>query len=113
MSRAMPVTLTERKYHNQPTDVDGYHFPSKAEARRYQELRLMERVGAITDLRVHTRFPIIVNGRSCGYWEADFDYQERGVHRVEDVKGVRTPVYRLKRRLVEALYPVTIDEIDA
>lgn len=93
------------KYAAIPTVVDGIRFASKREARRYAELRLLERGGEIANLELQPFFPCVVNGKSVCTYIADFAYLSRGgVRVVEDVKGVKTPVYRLKKKLVEALY---------
>ena len=93
-----------------PTEVDGIKFPSKKEARRYGELKLLEREGKIQGLEVHKRWQLVVNEMRIGYYEADFDYLEDGEHVVEDCKGVRTTAYQLKKRLTMALFGVTIKE---
>lgn len=103
------------KYGAVPTEVDGIRFASKAEAKRYSELKLMERAGEISHLELQPVYPLIVNGVRVGKYIGDFRYRDtksgRLVH--EDRKGVRTPLYRLKKRIVEALYPgVTITEIN-
>ena len=101
------------KYKAVPTYIDGIRFASKKEAGRYCELKLLEKAGAISDLELQTKFPIILNnGKICTY-KADFSYvQLLGSKRiVEDVKGFRTPVYKLKKKLVEALYKIKIIEI--
>lgn len=98
------------KYGNRITEVDGIAFDSRAEARRYGELKLLERGGAIGGLRVQVPYPVVVNGiRICKYI-ADFVYVEAGAEIVEDVKGYRTAVYRLKKRLVEACYGLKVKE---
>lgn len=110
--------MSERrgKYNARPVDADGYHFDSAAEYRRYNELALLQRAGAITDLEIHPRFvihPKDQHGRAL-YYEADFAYYDRNrcANVVEDVKGVRTAVYQLKRRLFLARYPDRVfDEI--
>lgn len=98
------------KYHAIKTEVDGFVFDSKAEARRYSELKLLEKVGEIKDLQLQPPFPVFVNGKLICHYIADFSYHEKGKYIVEDVKGVKTPVYRLKKKLVEALYNITITE---
>ena len=101
------------KYQAKPTVVDGVRFASKKEARRYGELKAMEKAGQIQWLRIQRSFEIIVNGINVGKYIADFVYRtipDRGwVY--EDVKGYRTPVYRLKKKLVEALYGIKIVEV--
>lgn len=81
-------------------------FDSKLEHARFLELCVLERVNAIRNLSVHPRFSITVNGKDIGInYEADFQYFEGNENVVEDVKGVETEVFRIKRKLVEALYP--------
>src|SRR3990167_9782276 len=91
------------KYGAQPTEVDGIRFASKKEAHRYAELKLLEKAGEIRDLELQPRFPLEVQGAVIAEYRGDFRYQERSYEgtcrgcwrtRVEDVKGVRTPVYR-------------------
>lgn len=102
-----------------PVWYDGIRFASKAEMRRYVDLRLLERAGHIRDLEVQPAFPIEVinigNGEATqvGVYKADFRYfnVDHGGTVVEDVKGMSTVVYRLKKRLVEALYGIRIQEI--
>jgi hypothetical protein len=95
------------KYNAKPTEVDGIRFDSLAESRRYSELRLMERAGAITDLRVHPRYELLPKTASerAVHYIADFCYVEGGHEVVEDVKGVETPVFRLKASMFRRRYP--------
>ncbi len=90
--------------------VDGIVFDSKKEATRYGELKLLVRAGQITGLRRQPRFDIVVNGVKIGFYKGDFGYDENGKSVVEDVKGMKTPMYRLKKKLVEALYGFEITE---
>jgi hypothetical protein len=109
---------TAPKYHNRKAMVDGIRFDSQREAKRYQELRLLERAGKITNLKVHPEYQIFVKGdRVCKY-VADFSYNicDRylglpGSEVVEDVKGVRTEAYRLKKRLMKAAHGIEIVEV--
>lgn len=104
--------LTRSKYNNQRVVLDGYTFDSQAEARRYRELCLLYDAGEITDLAVHPKYPLVVNGQVVANYLADFSYTVAdGREVVEDVKGVRTDVYRLKRKLVRALYGIDIVEV--
>ena len=98
------------KYHNRPLRVDGLRFDSRAEARRYQLLRLLERAGAISDLRVHPRYTLL-GPSDVDWWQGppwcyvgDFAYVEAGRHVVEDVKGAETAMFRLKARVFRARY---------
>jgi len=93
--------------------VDGLTFDSKREAARYGELKLLARAKVIDHLECQVSFPIVINGKRICEYRADFVFVDKSSSSrcVEDVKGVRTPVYRLKKKLVEALYSVTIREV--
>jgi hypothetical protein len=105
------------KYHAQPTTLDGIRFASKKEARRWSELCLLQKAKAITDLERQVKYDLVVNDvRICAY-VADFTYWELSraagdapVFIVEDAKGVRTPEYRLKCKLMFAVHGITIRE---
>jgi hypothetical protein len=100
------------KYGAVRTTIDGITFASKAEARRYRELRLLEQAGEIVLLTVQPKFPLVVDGVKVCDYVADFRYSTPNAEVVvEDVKGVRTPVYRLKAKLMKALYGITIREV--
>ena len=93
------------KYNNQRIKQDGYIFDSKAENRRYNELKLLYQAGAIYKLVIHPRYtlldPFEVKGiryRSIVY-EGDFEYVENGKRICEDVKGKVTAVFALKKKL--------------
>jgi len=100
------------KYKAIKTVVEGITFDSKKEARRYLQLKLLVRAGAITDLELQPKFDLIVNGTKCGFYKADFRYVNKGVNEVivEDVKGMKTPVYNLKKKLIKAIYGIEIFE---
>jgi hypothetical protein len=98
------------KYRNVPTVVDGTRFHSKREAARWSELRLLERAGKVAALERQVAYPVVMNGVKVCSWLADFRYREAGETVVEDVKGCKTPLYRLKKKLVEAQYGITIRE---
>ena len=90
------------KYRNRKTVVDGICFDSRKEAARWCELRLLERAGEIEGLQRQVAFELIPksqHGRAIRYI-ADFVYIERGRQIIEDVKGVRTEVYKLKKRMM-------------
>lgn len=103
------------KYRAVPTTVDGIRFASKKEAKRYGELKLMERAGVIIDLELHPKYHLVISGTIVADYVADFLYQRRdgsGSWRavIEDCKGFKTPVYRLKKKLMKAIYGVDILE---
>jgi hypothetical protein len=98
------------KYRAIKTVVDGIKFDSKKEAGRYKGLRLLEKCGEITELTLQPRFDLIINDVKCGFYKADFQYVMDGKTIVEDVKGMKTPVYNLKKKLIKAIYGIEIFE---
>ena len=99
------------KYGNRRTVVDGLTFDSAKEARRYGELKLLERAGQITALELQPAFRLVVNNCLICTYKADFTYLDAEKQRiVEDVKGMKTPVYRLKKKLMLAVHGVEIFE---
>jgi len=99
------------KYRAIRTEVDGIMFASKKEALRYKELKFLLQEQRISDLVLQPKFPIQVNGKKICTYIADFMYNEDGKQVVEDVKGVKTSVYRIKKKLTEAIYNITIKEV--
>lgn len=109
------MTRTGHKFNAVATEVDGIRFASKAEAYRYGQLKLLLRAGEIEGLELQPKFPLVVNGIKVGTYIADFRYRvvkgkSQSSTVVEDVKGVLTPVYQLKKKLVRALFDVDITE---
>ena len=102
------------KYGNAKVEVDGMPFDSKREAARWRELRLLERAGEISDLRRQVRYELVpkLPGERPVDYIADFVYRDKdGNEVVEDVKGVRTPVYVIKRKLMLWRHGVRIREV--
>lgn len=94
------------KYHNIKVSVDGYTFDSIAESRRYGQLKLLEKGKVISDLKRQVKFVLIDKskyGREVSYI-ADFTYYEQGKLVVEDVKGIKTDIFKLKARLFAERY---------
>ena len=89
------------------TTIDGVVFASKKEAKRIQELKLLQRLGTIRNLELQPKFPLIVNGVKVCDYIADAAYFEDNARVVEDVKSkpTKTRVYRLKIKLLRALNP--------
>lgn len=106
------------KYLNKKTIIDGITFDSKREAKRYSELRLLERSGHIDTLTLQPKFTIFPSQRRddgkaerpCVYI-ADFMYRENGAFVVEDVKGMKTPEYIVKRKAMLAIHGISVREI--
>lgn len=104
--------MSYNKYGNRQVEEDGYRFDSRAEYRRYRELKLMEKAGAIDDLTLHPSWELIVNGEKIGRYTADFLYcdPDKGLV-VEDTKGVRTRDYILRKKLMKAILGIEITEV--
>lgn len=103
------------KYHNKKTNIDGITFDSKREAQRYAELCLLQRKGKIQSLRRQVPFELIPKQegeRACTY-VADFVYHmtDTGKMVVEDAKGMRTDVYKIKRKLMLWRHGIRISEV--
>jgi hypothetical protein len=98
------------KYGNKAIWIDGIYFHSTKEGRRYEILRLMERAGGISDLKLQVTFALAVNGRAVCRYKADFTYLREGVLIVEDTKGVRTAAYMIKKKLMRAVHGIEILE---
>jgi hypothetical protein len=99
------------KYRAIRSEADGVFFPSKKERDRYLQLRMLERIGYIGYLVLQPSFTLTVNGIKVATYRADFQYTTNtGDVIIEDVKGVRTPVYRLKKKMVEAQYGIKVIE---
>ena len=102
------------KYNNTKIRVDGRLFDSKAEAARWQELSLLERAGEITELERQVEYELIPKqkGERAVKYIADFRYVDHeGKVVVEDTKGVRTPVYILKRKLMLRVHGIRVREV--
>ncbi len=122
------------KYGSRKQTVSGITFDSRKEARRFQELRLLEQAGQISDLRLQVKYQLIPPQRApsfevyksgpnkgrrkpgkllekeCSYI-ADFVYVQDGETVVEDAKGYRTDVYIIKRKLMLKRYGIQIQEV--
>lgn len=109
---------TYNKYGNKKETIDGITFDSKHEASIYAELKLLERCGAIRNLQLQVPFIILdayeINGRKIRAvkYVADFVFiNEKGEQEVWDAKGVKTDVYKLKKKMFEQRYKIEIKEV--
>ena len=102
------------KYGNRKTQIDGITFDSQAEARRYQELRLLERAHHVSDLDCQPVLELQPKFKRDGKWiaaityRADFAYTENGRRVIEDVKGgkaTRTALFNVKWKMAQYKYP--------
>jgi len=99
------------KYNAIKNFIDGHWFDSKKESFRYDELKLLQRAGQIKDLQIQPEFILMDGYRKDGKtvkaikYIGDFSYIEDDHLVVEDVKGMKTPVYLLKKKLLLHRYP--------
>ena len=102
------------KYNNKKTVIDNITFDSKKEALRYMDLKLLQRAKKIGNLKMQPVFVLLeegINSYGQKYREmtyiADFSYMdcEKFEYIVEDVKGMKTEVYNIKKKLFMAKYP--------
>jgi hypothetical protein len=102
--------ISYNKFRNKKTTTsDGKTFASKKEANRYEELKLLQKYGKIKDIELQPRIPLLVNGKSIGYYIGDFRYYDNEKQRLilEDVKSpiTKTPIYKLKKKILETYQP--------
>ena len=108
-----PVSVQkESKYHAKKTEVDGITFDSKKESKDWKNLCTMEASGIISNLRRQVAFELqegYINNQGKKIrpivYLADFVYERDGITYVQDSKGMRTDVYKLKRKMFEYKYP--------
>ena len=99
------------KYSSTKTEIDGITFHSLKESRRYLELRMLKNAGLITNLRLQKPYELNESGAYSLKYIADFVYiNEKGNEIVEDVKGMRLPEYKKKRKLMLKIHNITIKE---
>jgi hypothetical protein len=98
------------KYRAVKVEIDGVVFDSKKEGRRYQVLKAELDAGLISNMRVHVSFDLKIGDVLICRYEADFVYFRDGLRVVEDTKGMRTEVYKLKRKLMKALHDIDVLE---
>ena len=106
------------KYRAKKVEFNGMCFDSQKEFTRWRELCLLEKAGVITDLKRQVPFELIPAQRRNGKtveravrYVADFVYMKDGKQIVEDAKGVRTDVYKLKRKLMRYVHGIEIREV--
>lgn len=104
----MKVVL-RHKFNAKPQTIDNQRFASKKEAKRYLELKELRRTGEVIFFFTQARFPLFeTNAR----YICDFVvFWKDGKVTIEDVKGVKTDLYKLKKKLIESEYPFMITEI--
>ena len=111
--KTYPLSAIEAKaakYRNRKTETEHGKFDSQKEAARYAELVLLERAGKITQLRRQVPYALVVNGVLVCQYISDFTYSEGARLVCEDSKGVRTPVFILKKKLMLACHSIEVKE---
>lgn len=117
------------KYGAKKVEYNGMVFDSKRECGRYKELEILQQIGAISELRTQVKFVLIPAQREADTvgkrggiikgnlierevsYIADFVYVENDKTVVEDAKGMRTPEYILKRKMMLYFYGIRIKEV--
>lgn len=107
------------KFNNTHCEYDGKKFDSIQEMKRYKYLLMLQNLGRITDLQTQVRFELLSTTHICGQVQrktvyiADFVYKntKTGEQVVEDVKGARTDVYLLKRKLMFLVHGIEVVEV--
>lgn len=104
------------KYGNHPMIIDGIRFDSTKEGHRWLELQTLQKAGVISNLQRQVKFELQPEFYFEGKKErainyvADFTYYENGEYIVEDVKGVKTDLYKDKRKRMKYIYGIKIKE---
>lgn len=108
---------SESKYRNKKVTVSGHTFDSRREANRYAELRLLQKAGEISELKLQQRFELIpaqpsgLRPEKSMAYVADFTYKQAGHLVIEDAKGMRTQTYLIKRKLMKLINGIEIKEV--
>jgi hypothetical protein len=110
--RSLPVKRGNKYHAKTAACSHGHTHDSRKEARRCDELHLLQRGGVISDLRVQVQFWFTIDGRQVKHENGrrvgiklDFGYVENGANVVEDTKGVKTEAYVLRAAIFRALFP--------
>ena len=106
-------TYKPNKFFAKKTIAMGLKFDSRWEAERWGQLKAMERAGVVTQLERQIRFSLDINGQKICDYIADFQYllhEEDGTYKeiVEDAKGVQTPEFKLKKKMMKAIHNIDI-----
>lgn len=112
-------TGQSKRYGNIKSTYDGIEFGSKKEMARYIELKILKKAGVIDRLEVHPKYEFVINGFKVCTYSADFRYHKAGSILSKDmiVEDVKSPFtrkkdsYRIKIKLMKAVYGIEIKEI--
>jgi len=105
------------KFNNVKSEIDGHTFDSNKEAEFYGSLKIKKNAGLIKDFNMQVQYDILVNNIHIAYYYLDFKIENNdGSFEYIDIKGkdkksnkfIKTGVFALKKRLVEAIYHIKI-----
>ncbi len=112
------TAIKESKFKNKKTIIDGITFDSKKESQRYSTLKALQDSGKIKDLQMQVKYRIVIDSYKICTYIADFSYKDLTTFLqptiVEDVKSEYTkkmPIYRLKKKLMLAVFGIEIKEV--
>ena len=112
------LIMVYSKYRNKKTYVGDKKFDSLHEANRYKELKMLLMAGEISDLQLQVPYELMPSFKLDGEtyrgikYVADFVYKDKyGNTVVEDAKGMRTDVYKMKRKLMAYVHKIKIREV--
>ena len=106
-------TRRPNKYFAKKTIAMGLKFDSRWEAERWGQLKAMERAGVVTELERQIKYELVINDIKICNYIADFRYylqEEDGTSKfiVEDAKGIQTPEFKLKKKMMKAIHNIDI-----
>lgn len=108
----LPGAVPVLKYGNRVTEVNGIAFDSKKEAAYYEDLLWRQRTGAVKSIELQPKFVLQPGYKREGkkirpiIYKADFKVTEAdGNIYYVDTKGMKTPVYLLKKKMLLYKYP--------
>lgn len=106
------MIIIQNKYRNKITIVDDIKFSSKKEANYYGKLKLLLKSGDVISFERQVKYHFELNGVKIGYYVADFviNWKTTGI-RVVDVKGMRLPIYNLKKKMMKAFHNIDVIEV--
>ena len=114
----MYLRRSKNKYRNNPIVIDGIRFDSTKEGHRWCELQTLQKAGVISELQRQVKFELqpafYHNGKKIRpiQYIADFVYNDESKQQiVEDVKGVKTQEYKLKKKMMQYIYGIDIKEV--
>jgi hypothetical protein len=120
-ARAISKPKSKNKYGAVKVKLDGYTFDSRAEAKRYGELKLLQKAGEIIELKVHPAYRLEIGGKLIATYKPDFEYKRwlpcsMWGRTIEDVKSKPTAAKRdfiLIKKLMKAIHNIDVEVISS